>query len=53
MSKTDKMLRSIGIATLALGAFPVALVIVRDIPGMMRELKIAKMGARGGWKQAH
>lgn len=53
MTTTDRVLKWIGVGTLALGVLPVTLVLVREVPGMIREIKIAKMGFVGGWKQAH
>lgn len=53
MSNTDRVLKWIGVGTLVLGVLPVTAVLVREIPGMIREVKIARMGFRGGWKQAH
>jgi hypothetical protein len=53
MNTMDKALKWIGIGTLVLGVLPVTAVLVREIPGMMREIRIARMGFRGGWKQAH
>lgn len=53
MSNTDRVLKWIGAGTLVLGVLPVTAVLVREIPGMIREVKIARMGFRGGWKQAH
>jgi hypothetical protein len=49
----DRALKWVGVGTLTLGALPVTAVLVREIPGMIREVKIARMGFRGGWKQAH
>jgi len=53
MNSMDRALKWVGIGTLALGVAPVTAVLVREIPGMVREVKIARMGFRGGWKQAH
>lgn len=53
MSKTDRILKWIGVGTLVFGVLPVAVILARDVPGMIREIKMDKMGMRGGWKQAH
>ena len=53
MSQTDRVLRWAGAATLTFGALPLLVVLGREVPGMIREIKIAQMGFRGGWKQAH
>jgi len=43
----------IGITTVVFAIVPFAAILVRDVPGMIREVKIDKMGLRGGWRQAH
>jgi hypothetical protein len=53
MSNTNRVLKWIGVGTLVFGVLPVTAVLAREVPGMIREIKIAKMGFRGGWKQAH
>lgn len=53
MNTMNRILKWIGVGTLVLGVLPVTAVLVREIPGMLREVKIARMGFRGGWKQAH
>jgi hypothetical protein len=53
MSRTDPVLKWMGAATLALVILPLLVVLGREVPGMIREIKIATMGFRGGWKQAH
>ena len=53
MNTMNRVLKWIGVGTLVLGVLPVTAVLVREIPGMLREVKIARMGFRGGWKQAH
>lgn len=53
MNTTDRVLKWVGVGTLAFGAVPFAAVLVREVPGMVREVKIDLMGFRGGWKQAH
>jgi hypothetical protein len=53
MSQTDRVLKWLGAATLALAVLPLLVVLGREVPGMIREIKIAQMGFRGGWKQAH
>lgn len=53
MNTMNRVLKWIGVGTLGLGVLPVTAVLVREIPGMLREVKIARMGFRGGWKQAH
>jgi hypothetical protein len=52
-SKTDQILKWIGVGTLVFGVLPVVAITVRDIPGIIREIKIDMMGWKGGWKQAH
>lgn len=49
----EQALKWIGAGTIVFGVLPVAAILVRDIPGIIRELKIERMGWRGGWKQAH
>ena len=53
MNRTNRLLRWVGVGTLVFGVLPVVTVLVREVPGMIREIKIARMGLRGGWKQAH
>jgi len=53
MNTMNRVLKWIGVGTLVLGVLPVTAVLVLEIPGMIREIKIARMGFRGGWKQAH
>ena len=53
MITTTRVLKWIGVATLVLGVLPLTGVLVREVPGMIREVKIARMGFVGGWKQAH
>jgi hypothetical protein len=53
MSQTDRVLKWTGAAALVLGVLPLLLVLGREVPGMIREIKIAQMGFRGGWRQAH
>jgi len=53
MDTTNRVLRWVGGATLVLAVAPLTAVLVREIPGMIREVKIARMGFVGGWKQAH
>ena len=53
MSRTDQTLKWLGVGTLVLGVLPLTAVLVREIPGMVREVRIARMGFVGGWKQAH
>lgn len=53
LSKTDRALKWIGVGTLVFGVLPVVAITARDIPGIIREVKIDMMGMRGGWKQAH
>jgi hypothetical protein len=53
MSRTDKILKWTGACALAFVVLPVLMIIARDVPGMIRELKMDKMGMKGGWKQAH
>lgn len=53
MSTTDRVLKWIGVGALVFGVLPVAAVVARDLPGILREVKIARMGFVGGWKQAH
>jgi hypothetical protein len=53
MNTINRALKWLGVATLVLGVLPLTGVLVREIPGMVREVKIARMGFRGGWKQAH
>jgi hypothetical protein len=53
MTNTDRALKWIGVGTVVLGALPFAVIVLRDVPGMIREVKIDRMGMRGGWKQAH
>ena len=52
MSRTDQFLKWIGVVALGAGLGVVAIA-ARDLPGIVRELKIARMGFVGGWKQAH
>lgn len=52
-SGLDEVLKWIGVGTLVLVVLPVVAITLRDIPGMIREVKIDLMGFRGGWKQAH
>lgn len=51
--KADQVLKWIGAGTLLFGVLPVAAITARDIPGIIREVKIDMMGWKGGWKQAH
>jgi hypothetical protein len=53
MSTINRVLKWTGGAALVLGVLPLTAVLVREIPGMIREVKIARMGFVGGWKQAH
>jgi hypothetical protein len=53
MTGIDRALKRAGVATLVLGVLPLTGVLVREIPGMIREVKIARMGFVGGWRQAH
>jgi hypothetical protein len=53
MTGTDKILKWIGVGALLFGVLPVVAVTARDIPGIIREIKIEMMGQKGGWKQAH
>lgn len=52
-NRTDQILKWIGVGTLVFGVLPVVAIIARDIPGIIREIKIEMMGQKGGWKQAH
>jgi hypothetical protein len=53
MSRTERVLAWIGAGVLLLVVLPVIVIIARDVPGMIREVKMDKMGFKGGWKQAH
>jgi hypothetical protein len=53
MTRTDRILKWIGVGTLLFGVLPVVAVTAGDIPGIIREIKIEMMGQKGGWKQAH
>jgi hypothetical protein len=53
MNDMDRALKWVGMGTLVLGMLPLTAVLVREVPGMIREVKLARMGFRGGWKQAH
>jgi hypothetical protein len=53
MSRTDQILKWIGAGALLFIVLPVIVIIARDVPGMIREVKMDKMGFKGGWKQAH
>jgi hypothetical protein len=52
-NRTDRILKWIGVGTLVFGVLPIVVITARDIPGMIREIKIEMMGQKGGWKQAH
>jgi hypothetical protein len=53
MTRTDQVLKWIGAGTLLLIVLPIVVITARDIPGVIREIKIERMGWKGGWKQAH
>jgi hypothetical protein len=53
MSKTDRVLKWTGAGVLLFVVLPVIVIIARDVPGMIREVKMDKMGFKGGWKQGH
>ena len=53
MSNINRALKWMGVAALVLGVLPVTGVLIREIPGAIREIKIARMGFVGGGKQAH
>jgi len=53
MNKANRALRWIGLGTLTLGIIPLLITLLRDLPAAMREVKLAKMGNRGGWHPAH
>ena len=53
LSTSDRILKWIGVGTLVFGVLPVAVIVAREIPGIIREIKVLTMGGKGGWKQAH
>jgi hypothetical protein len=53
VSTPDRILKWIGVGALVFGALPVAIIAAREMPGIIRELKLMTMGGKGGWKQAH
>jgi hypothetical protein len=53
MNRTERVLAWIGAGVLLLVVLPVIVITARDVPGMIREVKMDKMGFKGGWKQAH
>ena len=53
MTNSDRIFKWIGVGAVVFGVVPFVVILLRDVPGMIREVKIDRMGLRGGWKQAH